>query len=88
MTKVASINAVTAPMYSYVSNRFCNLNFDSKESLFYFAKKTSRELSALLLVLQGTEVDSGFVSDAMELAGDIAFELQMAVEILAESEAK
>lgn len=55
------------------------------ESLQDFAKQKSTHLASMLHVLMQTHqsIDGGFMTDMLELANDLAFQVQQATELMA-----
>lgn len=58
------------------------IHFESCDEVMMFAKKTSTQLAALLLVLSESESDSGMLYQSIGAANDMAFHVQMAIELL------
>ena len=69
---------------SFKSNTHATMAFNSREDLQKFAEKTSARVASMLHVLMEVhqEVDGGFMTDMLEVANDMAYQVQQAVELM------
>lgn len=87
--KMADMDSTARRNHSIVTNTYATMVFSDSQALSNFTEKTSKRLASMLHVLMEVhqDIDSGFISDILELANDLAFQLQGSVEILANQDA-
>ena len=73
---------------SFKTNTHATMNFDDAKELAKFAEKTSTRLASVLHVLMEThqEIDGGFLTDILEVANDMAYQMQQAVDLMSSDE--
>lgn len=66
------------------TNTWGNVTFENLEYAGMFARDTATRLASLLNVLSARhqEIDGGFMTDVLELANDMAYQLQGVTELL------
>lgn len=71
--------------YSFNTNTHASMQFSNKEELHKFTEKTSERLASMLHVLMHVhqDVDGGFITAMLEVANDMAYQVQQAVELMA-----
>ena len=87
---MADMNSTALQNHSIRTNTFATMVFTDSDELRKFTEKTSSRLASMLHVLAevNQDIDGGFVTDMLELAKDLAFELQQSVDILVGADAQ
>jgi hypothetical protein len=77
-------------LYSFNTNTHASMGFSDSEALQKFTVKTSARLASMLHVLMQVhqDVDGGFMTNMLEVANDMAYQVQQAVELMAANTGK
>ena len=86
MSKANSLNAECQGPLEISSNTFSKVVFEKPEHMHDFAVMNSRRVASILHVLMevGQDLDSGFLSDVLKVANDLAYQVSQTVELMAE----
>lgn len=78
-TKVAEQLPITLD-----SNGIGSITLESGESLHAFAEQNARRVASMLYVLMefNQQIDGGFMTDMLEIANDMAYQVHQAVELM------
>jgi len=81
-----STHTSALPSFVIASNTFSTITFDSPVDLHSFAVVNSGRVASLLHILMGVghDLDGGFLSDMLKVTNDLAYQVQQAVELMAE----
>lgn len=81
---MADMNSTALQKRSIVTNTFATMVFSDDDDLRRFTQTTSKRLASMLCVLAEAhqDIDGSFMSDMLELANDLAFQLQESIDIL------
>jgi hypothetical protein len=84
MANYESTKSVTPTPIAFESNGIGSIVIRA-DDLKSFAKQKSTQLASMLHVLMQThqEIDGGFMTDILEIANDLAFQVQQAAELMA-----
>lgn len=87
---MADMNSTAQRNRSIVTNTCAMMVFSDDHDLRNFTRATSKRLASMLHVLAEVhqDIDGGFMADMLELANDLAFQLQESIEISATGDAQ
>ena len=82
---MADMDSTARHNHEIATNTYATLVCSDQHDLRRFSATTSRRLASMLHVLAQVhqDIDGGFVTDMLELANDLAFQLQESIGILA-----
>ena len=82
---MADTNSTAPQNHTILTNTHGTMVFSDGHELRNFAGKTSTRLASMLHVLSEVhrDIDDGFMADMLELANDLAFQLQESIAVLA-----
>ncbi len=87
---MADMNSTAQRNMSIATNTYVTMMFSDNHDLNCFTKTTSKRLASMLHILAKVhqDIDGGFMADMLELANDLAFQLQECAEILVTADAQ
>ena len=85
MANVKSIKVATALPVTIGRNGIGHITLEDYETLQGFALQNSNHLASMLHVLwqSHVDIDPGFMEDMLEMANDLAYQVQQAVKLMA-----